>query len=157
MKLESKALKDYLHKQIPASKLLEVDVKSCSNLEVELVAPLAPNINHKNTVFGGSLSVLAILAGWSLLYMRLKGIRNEIVIQESSMSYLKAAVGEFYAISTYKESPQWEKFNRSFNKKGKGRIQVESNILCNGEVVATFRGTYVAFNKEFTSQNLEKK
>ena len=150
VKLEVKELEDYLHEQIPASKLLEVGVKFCSNSEVQLVAPLAPNINHKNTVFGGSLSVLAILAGWSLVYMRLEGIRNEIVIQESSMSYLKAANGEFYATSSYEESNKWEKFNRTFTKRGKGRIQVKSNIHCNGEIVATFQGTYVAFNKEFT-------
>lgn len=148
--MESKELESYLHEQIPASKLLEVGVKSCSTLKVELLAPLDPNINHKNTVFGGSLSVLAILAGWSLVYMRLKGVRNEIVIQESSMSYLKAANGEFLAVSSYEKSSQWERFDRSFTKKGKGRIQVESNIIYKGEMVAHFRGTYVAFNKEFT-------
>lgn len=148
--MEIKELENYLHEQIPASKLLAVRVKSCSESEVELVAPLKPNINHKSTVFGGSLSVVAILAGWSLVYMHLAGIKNEIVIQESTMSYLKAANGAFYAISSYNESDLWEKFTRSFNKRGKGRIQVESNVLCNGEVVATFRGTYVAFNKEFT-------
>jgi thioesterase domain-containing protein len=148
--LKEKELKVYLHEQIPASKLLEVDVKSCSQSNIELTAPLEPNINHKNTVFGGSLSVLAILAGWSLVYMRLNGIRNEIVIQESSMSYLKAANGSFCATSSYEGSVAWSKFNRSFTKRGRGRIQVESNVLCGGELVATFRGTYVAFNKEFT-------
>jgi thioesterase domain-containing protein len=148
--LESNELENYLHEQIPASKLLEVGVKSCSNSKVELYAPLAPNINHKNTVFGGSLSVLAILAGWSLVHMRLNSVRNEIVIQESSMSYLKVANGEFLAVSLYKRSNQWDKFNRSFTRRGKGRIQIESNILCNGEIIATFLGKYVAFNKSFT-------
>lgn len=148
--MESKELEEYLHEQIPASKLLEVRVNSCGELEVELAAPIEPNINHKNTIFGGSLSVLAILAGWSLLYMRLKGTKNEIVIQASSMSFLKAANGEFQAICSYDESPQWDKFIRSFTKRGKGRIQIESNILCKGEIVASFLGTYVAFNTALT-------
>ncbi len=146
--MDPRILEDYLHDQIPASKLLGIGVQTCSDTEVRLVAPLAPNVNHKNTVFGGSLSALAILAGWSLVYMRLKGIRNEIVIQESSMSYLKAAKGKFYAISTYEESAQWEKLSRAFALRGKGRIQVESNVICNDEIVATFQGKYIAFNKE---------
>ena len=148
--MKPKELENYLYEQIPASKLLEVGVCSCSSLKIELSAPLNPNINHKNTVFGGSLSVLAILAGWSLVYMRLEGIKNEIVIQESTMSYLKAASGEFRALSLYEESAQWDKFSRSFTKRGKGRIQIECNVFCKGEMVATFSGTYVAFNKEFT-------
>lgn len=146
--MEVKELEKYLYEQIPASKLLEVGVKYCSSSKIELKAPLAPNINHKNTVFGGSLSVLAILAGWSLVYMRLEGIRNEIVIQQSTMSYLKAAKGAFTAVSVYEDSAVWSKFNRSFTKRGRGRIQVESNVFCKGEVVASFQGTYVAFNKE---------
>jgi thioesterase domain-containing protein len=148
-KLEVKELEEYLHEQIPASKLLEIGVISCSHSKVELMAPLAPNINHKNTVFGGSLSVLAILAGWSLVYLRIKGVQNEIVIQESAMTYLKAANGEFYATSSYEDQNKWERFSRSFTKRGKGRIQVNSNIICNSKEVATFQGTYVAFNKEF--------
>ncbi|UGA53567.1 YiiD C-terminal domain-containing protein [Vibrio sp. VB16] len=148
--MKEKELEAYLHAQIPASKLLGVEVKSCSQTNIELLAPLEPNINHKNTAFGGSLSVLAILAGWSLVYMRLNGIRNEIVIQESSMTYLKPANGSFTATSLYEESTDWSKFYRSFTKRGRGRIKVKSNILCGEEIVATFQGTYVAFNKEFT-------
>lgn len=147
--MKEKELEIYLHEQIPASRLLQVGVNRCSNSLIELSAPLEPNINHKNTVFGGSLSVLAILAGWSMVFMRLEGVRNEIVIQESAMSYLRAANGSFVARSAYSESAAWSRFSRAFSGKGRGRIQVESNIFCNGEVVATFQGTYVAFNKEF--------
>jgi len=149
--LDVKALEAYLYEQIPASKLLEVRVNACTESKIELVAPLYPNINHKNTVFGGSLSILAILAGWSLVYLRLQGIRNEIVIQESRMSYLKPATAEFSAICSYEASAQWEKFSRAFSKRGRGRIQIDSTVFCQGEAVATFQGSFVAFNKELTS------
>lgn len=147
--MEESALEHYLHEQIPASRLLQVGVKACSCERVELIAPLDVNINHKNTAFGGSLSTLAILAGWSLIFMRLQGIRNEIVIQDSEMSFLKAATSDFYAVSVYEESASWTKFNRLFDKRGKGRIVVNSEVFCDDEVVARFTGTYVAFNKEF--------
>lgn len=146
--MKESELENYLHHQIPASKLLGVMVKHCSQTRVELAAPIEPNINHKNTAFGGSLSVLAILAGWSLVYMRLDGRPNEIVIQESSMSYVKAADGDFSAVSTFAPEAGWSRFDRAFARKGRGRIKVESQIICGGEQVATFTGMYVAFNKE---------
>ena len=40
---------------------------------VVIEAPLAPNINHRKTVFGGSASALGILAAWSLVHLRLAG------------------------------------------------------------------------------------
>jgi len=140
-------LEVYLHEQIPASSSLEIGVKNCSKTKVELVAPLSINLNHKNTAFGGSLSVIAILSGWSLIFMRLHGVKNEIVIQESSISYLKAVKGDFLATSAYEDSGQWSRFTQSFNRRGKGRVVVKSIVYCHDEVVAKHSGTYVAFKK----------
>ena len=64
-------LERYLHEHIPLSKAMGVSVLSVGEEAVTLRAPLAPNINHRETVFGGSASALAILAAWSLLHTRL--------------------------------------------------------------------------------------
>lgn len=140
-------LEAYLHEQIPASSALQIGVKGCSQTRIELTAPLSVNLNHKNTAFGGSLSVIAILSGWSLVFMRLYGIKNEIVIQESSISFIKAVKGDFLAISEYVDSKNWSRFTQSFNRRGKGRVEIESVVYCNDEVVARQNGTYVAFKK----------
>lgn len=60
-------LEKYLHGHIPLSKAMEVAVVQVQPEGVILSAPLAPNINHRDTVFGGSASAVAILAAWSLL------------------------------------------------------------------------------------------
>lgn len=146
--MHAKDLEKYLHEQIPASSKLDIRVRNCSSAQVELIAPLSTNLNHKNTAFGGSLSVIAILAGWSMVFLQLPGTKNEIVIQESSISYLKAAKGDFSAISQYDETAKWKKFIKSFDRHGKGRVSVTSNVYCNGEIVAKHNGLYVAFNKK---------
>ena len=146
--MDTKQLESYLHQQIPASALLQIRVKSCSERKVELLAPLHPNINHKNTVFGGSLSMLAILSGWSLVFMRLAGTHNEIVIQQSKTSYLRPAMTEVTAISRFEAASQWDRFRRSFDSKGKARISITSDIVCDGEIVAVHEGSYVALNKD---------
>ena len=54
-------LERYLHEQIPLSKTMQVGCISVTQESVVLRAPLAPNINHHATLFGGSASALAIL------------------------------------------------------------------------------------------------
>jgi thioesterase domain-containing protein len=63
----------YLHEHIPLSQHMQVRVVSCDAHGVKLTAPLLPNINHRHTMFGGSASALAILAGWTWLHTQLKG------------------------------------------------------------------------------------
>jgi len=51
--LNELAVQQYLHDHIPLSKAMQVTVLSAQTDSVILSAPLAPNINGKETVFGG--------------------------------------------------------------------------------------------------------
>lgn len=141
-------LEKYLHEQIPASLALGISVKDCSKDQIELMAPLSANLNHKNTAFGGSISVIAILAGWALVFLRLQGMQIEIVIQDSAISYLQAVKSDFSAISNYNESLQWSRLIPALKRHGKGRVLIQSDVYCNGEIVAQHSGSYVAINKQ---------
>lgn len=59
-------LEQYLHEHIPLSRAMGVEVQEADWNGVTLRAPLAPNNNHRETVFGGSASAVAILAAWAL-------------------------------------------------------------------------------------------
>ena len=48
-----------------------VQVTAFDDSSIRLRAPLAANINHRDTVFGGSLSSIGILAGWSIIHFTL--------------------------------------------------------------------------------------
>ena len=141
-------LEAYLYHQIPVTKSLGVKVDSCDEEKVQLKAPLDLNFNHKKTAFGGSLSVMGILSGWSLVYLRLLGKKNEIVIQDSSMSYLKPVQADFISVSDYRESSEWQSFYKLFERRGKGRIRVESHLYCEQELVAKHTGLYVALKTD---------
>lgn len=82
-------LQDYLHTRIPLSRAMAVEVRAAGRGGVTLHAPIEPNINHRDTVFGGSASALAILAAWSALHVRLRaeGLAGRIVIRRNTMSY----------------------------------------------------------------------
>ncbi|SFK43726.1 thioesterase domain-containing protein, putative [Methylophaga sulfidovorans] len=55
-------LQQYLYQHIPLSAAMQVSVDHVSDEKVILRAPLTPNINYHETVFGGSASTLAILS-----------------------------------------------------------------------------------------------
>jgi thioesterase domain-containing protein len=139
-------LERYLHEHIPLSKAMAVAVEVVSPDEVVLRAPLAPNINHRETVFGGSASALAILAAWSLLHTRLRaeGIASRLVIQRNTMAYEQPILGEFTAHASLEDGAAWPTFTRMLARKGKARIAVRSALRHGGQVVGSFSGEFVA-------------
>lgn len=139
-------LERYLHEHIPLSKAMAVSVMSVAQDSVVLRAPLAPNINHRETVFGGSASALAILSAWSLLHTRLRaqGITCRLVIQRNSMAYEQPIPGEFTARSSLEEPGQWAQFTRMLARKGKARVTVSSVLEHGGRVVGRLSGEFVA-------------
>jgi thioesterase domain-containing protein len=136
----------YLHEHIPLSKAMAVSVTSVDPDEVVLRAPLAPNINHRATVFGGSASAVAILAAWSLLYMRLRteGIASRLVIQRNTMEYELPIPGDFTARASLERPEQWQQFTRMLARKGKARVTVCSVLEHAGQVVGRLTGEFVA-------------
>ena len=53
-------VEEYLHRHIPLSKAMGIQVVEASADGVVLGAQFEPNLNHQDTVFGGSASAAAI-------------------------------------------------------------------------------------------------
>jgi thioesterase domain-containing protein len=133
-------LESYLHDHIPLSRAMQVAVVSVSEDLLVLEAPLAPNINHRDTVFGGSASAVAILCAWSLLHTRLTsaGIASRLVIQRNSMSYELPIDGRFAARAFIEQPSDWTAFTRMLARKGKARIVVPAVLEYGGRVAGRF-------------------
>lgn len=139
-------LQQYLHAHIPLSKAMAVAVVAIDRESTCLSAPLQPNINHRETVFGGSASALAILAAWCLIQTRLAsdGASSRLVIQENTMSYDQPIQGEFFAISRLDNPEGWGNFQTMLRRKGKARITVRSTLEYQGRIAGNFKGAFVA-------------
>ncbi len=144
--MQSRELEAYLHAQIPLSRAMGVRVGAADVDHVLLHAPLAPNINHHETVFGGSVSALAILSAWSLVHLRLtaEGVASSVVIQRNSIDYERPVIGAFSAHSSLESVTAWERFRHILQRKGRARIAVQSKVEFDGEVAARFSGEFVA-------------
>lgn len=142
-------LETYLHQHIPLSRAMGVQVVSIGSEQVVLGAPLAPNINHQDTVFGGSSAAVATLAAWSLLHLRLDeaGVPSRVVIQKSSMDYLVPMGGDFVATASLGPAADWAGFLHMLRRRGVARIAVDAVLDFRGRQAGLFHGEFVAFDK----------
>ncbi|MCS6759396.1 MAG: thioesterase domain-containing protein [Candidatus Devosia euplotis] len=141
------ALEHYLHEHIPLSRAMAVRVVSIGDDSVVLAAPLTPNINHRETVFGGSASAVAILSAWCLLHLRLTlaGQPSRVVIQRNNMGYLAPIAGDFTARSALAPGQDWPKFMVMLTRKGIARIGVDAVLECDDVEAGRLSGEFVAF------------
>jgi thioesterase domain-containing protein len=139
-------MQSYLHSNIPLSAAMGVQVKVATPVHVLLSAPLAPNINHHQTVFGGSGVVLATLAAWTLLHLRLEHERLDarLVIQRSSMEYERPIAGDFEAQCMFADETAWRRFCSMLERHGRARMTLSSRLLHAAHEMGSFMGDFVA-------------
>jgi thioesterase domain-containing protein len=139
-------LERYLHEQIPLSAVMGVRVRTAVPERVQLAAPLGPNVNHNETVFGGSAAALATLAAWALLHLRIAraAIHARLVIQRSSMEYEEPIPGEFEAVCRFADEIAWERFRTTLLRRRRARMRLVAHLFYESRQMAAFEGDFVA-------------
>ena len=143
-------LENFIHSNMPLTRVMAIEILEATEDKVVVFAPLAPNINHMNNIFGGSASVVAILAAWSLVFTKLteQGLSGHIVIHKNSMIYEKPITGGFTAIAQNIEPKAWEKVVNTFSRHRMARIIVTSILEFDGEKVGHFEGEFVVLHDD---------
>jgi thioesterase domain-containing protein len=139
-------IEQYLHRHIPLSAAMGVRVRLATPERVELAAPLAPNLNHAATLFGGSAAAIATLSAWTLIHLRLRqaDVRARLVIQRNSMSYEEPVPGDFAAICERPDEAAWQRFLTMIRRRARGRISASARLVYAARTVASFEGDFVA-------------
>ncbi|HCL52034.1 thioesterase domain-containing protein [Pseudomonas fulva] len=141
-------LQTVLHGDIPLTREMGLEVLDWQGHTLRLHLPLAANVNHKNTMFGGSLYCAAVLAGWGWLHLRLQelGIDDgHIVIQEGQISYPLPVTGAAVASCAAPDEKAWSRFLTMYQRRGRARLTLETAVSNVGsdEVAVLFSGQYV--------------
>jgi thioesterase domain-containing protein len=145
----AREIEQYLHRNIPLCAAMSVHVQVATPRRVELAAPLAPNINHQSTVFGGSASAVAMLSAWTLVHLGLRheGIDATTVIQRNAVRYQAPMHGDFIAVCTLADEAAWQHFVKCIERHGRGRISLKAHLLVNGRQTASFEGDFAALRR----------
>lgn len=141
------SLEKYLLKNIPISSAIGIQVELATLDKIVLSAPFSNNINHKKTVFGGSLHAVATLAGWCLVHVNLDelyGSHVQIVIANSEVKYLLPVLSDFKAECVLPDFKEWDKFLKTLQKKGKARLQVSVKIFQESKLAVDYSACFVA-------------
>ncbi len=143
-------LEAYIHRQIPITAAMGVTLLEASVDRVELSAPLAPNINHRDTVFGGSAAAIATLAAWTLVLVRMRaeGLSGRLVVARNVMEFRKPITDDFTAVASADDLDCWDHFVAGLDRKKRGRLTGSSELLLNNKPVAEFEGQFVAINDQ---------
>lgn len=149
MQTDCAILDSVFKSDIPLTHALDVRVKQWQNQQLQLEIPLAPNTNHKQTMFGGSVYCALTLAGWGWLYLRLKEAditEGEIVIHAGNVEYPAPVNSDAIVTCNPPDEAQWQKFANMFQRRGRARIVLVSEIHTKtGELAARLEGQYVLY------------
>jgi thioesterase domain-containing protein len=144
------ALEELLHETIPLAGAMAVRVRAFDDQGLRLEAPLRENGNPHGTIFGGSAAALTILAGWSLVHLRLRdlGLDPPLVIQRSTVDFVAPAPGDVAALAEPPGDQAWARFLRTFRRRGRARIAVSVRLRMGDQEVARATAWYVALQDE---------
>lgn len=148
MSRDSRYLESVLHHDIPLTREMGLKVLDWQHGQLQLHLPLQANINHKSTMFGGSLYCGAVLAGWGWLHLSLReeGIEDgHIVIQEGQISYPLPVTQDATVHCMAPEEKVWKRFVATYKRYGRARLSLETWIVNKGsdERAVAFTGQYV--------------
>ncbi len=143
--IDEKELLKVLNHEIPITMSLGINVEKVSESEVSLSAPLEANLNHKQTAFGGSLYSVAVLTGWSMVYMLLEkyNVDSHIVIQQSEIAYHLPVKQDIMASCEKPSEKVVKKFLNVFKRKEKSRLSLKVEIKTLEGIAVSFTGNYV--------------
>ena len=132
---------------MPPVRALELRVSDYDGDTLQLMAPLAANINDKGSAFGGSLASLMTLAAWGLATLKLgeAGHEADVYVQDSQLRYLYPLYDDLHICARLAPSQEWSTFIATYTARGKARALLCAEVRnARGDVVTSFEGRYVA-------------
>ncbi|MEY8248667.1 MAG: thioesterase domain-containing protein [Bermanella sp.] len=143
----SAQLTQFFRSHLPITQFMEMDVESYDGQTLILRAPLAPNINDKQTAFGGSLYNASVMACWGMLYLKTleANIVCNQVVAKGTIEYKAPVRGEIRAVCQVPAPEALEKMLQDFANKGRARLTLQSSIECSGQQAVSFEGNYSIF------------
>ena len=122
-----------------------ITAKSYDGNKLVLTAPLAANINHQQSAFGGSLFSVSALAGWSILQLKLAelGMKANTVIAGGDVGYALPVFEDIRCEICLPDNDSG--FATKLQESGRASLLLTSEIFLQSkpDSAMTFNGKYV--------------
>src|SRR5215212_7858943 len=101
-------------------------------------APVALNLNHLRTAFGGSINAVATLSAYGFLWLELNEAAAHVVVAEGSIQFLRPVRETIRAVCLRPDANTLAVFRRDFSERGKARIALRVQVREAGAIAAEF-------------------
>ena len=130
---------------IPLTTAMGLTVGRFAGDELEVRAPLAPNVNVHGTAFAGSLYAICALTGWGALWLRLRAraLDAEIVLAAGSIRYRKAVAEDIVCRCRFDAALQ-EPNLRELGDTGSAAFKLACTVDAGARRAVSFEGEYAA-------------
>ncbi len=137
-------LTGFFHEHLPLVRHMELALESYDGKSLVLSAPLEPNINDKQTAFGGSLYNVAVMTCWGMAYLKTQeyGLKCNQVVTKANIDYLSPVRGTLRATCIAPEQAVIDEFIERFNSRGRAKIDLSARITCGGKTAVEFQAQY---------------
>jgi thioesterase domain-containing protein len=132
--------------RMPLADAMDIRVPRYSGDEIEMTAPLAPNVNDKGCAFGGSMASLLTLAGWGLieLGLRAQDLECDVYVGDSRLRYHEPVWSELRGVARFTEPDGLTKLATRVRTRGKGHADVVCEIAGATRAAATLTARFFA-------------
>lgn len=150
LSLTKEEAQDYIHTRIPITKVMGFEVERLTTDEVSMTAPIAANVNHLKSAFGGSVDSLFLTVGWTYIRLIIDHIEPTPVIigSKGATTFERPITDDFRARIEIPSSKTIKSFLKEFDRFGKARISLNAIIEDEGKTYASFEGNYVVVKRE---------
>jgi len=135
--------------KIPLARAMGARIERLDADGLVATAPLAANVNHMGTAFGGGLQALATLAGWGVTLVTAgDDERYRVVVREVGMKFLAPVRGDLVARARWPDEADARAFRERLRARGRARLQVRVVIGPDEAPEAEFEGEFVAMARD---------
>jgi thioesterase domain-containing protein len=141
---------NFLHEEIPLTKQMGIKINLFNDDEIIMTSPLAPNINDKGSVFGGSSSALQIISAWSLVKLNClnHAINADIVIYKNETVWNHPLYCDIKVVSKFINIHNFDDIKKSLSDKKNVKLQTVSTIKdLDNKICSEMKATYVLLAK----------
>jgi thioesterase domain-containing protein len=136
-----------LFELIPQTRNLGIHITQIADTELHVRGSYALNKNHLDIVFGGSIAAISITTAWSLLQHKIQqaGLIGSLVIKQQEIKFLLPVHSDFECVSTLQSAEDWPLFLENYRQRGRAKLIVNAQILCDARITSTFQGVFVLY------------
>jgi len=141
------AFEQKLFELIPQTRNLGIQITRIAESELRVSGAYALNKNHLDIVFGGSIAAISITTAWSLLQHKIQqaGLTGNLVIKQQEIKFHLPVHDDFECVASVQSAEDWPLFLDSYQQRGRAKLTVNAQIICEGRITSTFQGVFVLY------------